>query len=225
MTQQDDNFDTDDADRDTDNLASALNATPEAEFVYEEPQTPKRNGLIVAVGVLAICGGGLFLMHKRTGPAAASANPEVVSAQKTINTFLSGGGKNREAMETMLRDTEKVVQMFLVYPSVNQVPLDELKTNPFRHESNDVRKPDGTTDQGEEQSRKQREQQRAKVLAAVQTLQLGSIMHSDTRRACMINNTLYLEGQTVEGFLIERITPASVIVRQDTYRFELRMQQ
>jgi hypothetical protein len=41
----------------------------------------------------------------------------------------------------------------------------------------------------------------------------------------MINNTLYLEGQTVEGFLIERITPASVIVRQETYRFELRMQQ
>lgn len=224
MSQQDDTFDTDTATDDADNLASALNTTPETEFVYEEPQSQKRSGLIVAVGVLAICGGGLFLMHKRTGPATATANPEVVSAQKTINTFLSGSGKNREAMETMLRDTEKVVQMFLVYPSVNQVPLEELKTNPFRHESS-AAKPSNATDQSEEQARKQREQQRAKVLAEVQKLQLGSIMHSDTRRACMINNTLYLEGQTVEGFLIERITPASVIVRQETYRFELRMQQ
>ena len=38
-------------------------------------------------------------------------------------------------MEQMLRNTEKVVQQFPTYPSVTQVPLDELKTNPFRQTS------------------------------------------------------------------------------------------
>ena len=45
------------------------------------------------------------------------------------------------------------------------------------------------------------------------------------RRACMINNAMYREGQTVSGFVIEKIAQSGVIVRQDVYRFELKMQQ
>jgi hypothetical protein len=41
----------------------------------------------------------------------------------------------------------------------------------------------------------------------------------------MINNALYTEGQTVEGFLVEKIAPNTVIVRNGQYRFELRMQR
>jgi hypothetical protein len=50
-------------------------------------------------------------------------------------------------------------------------------------------------------------------------------MHSDARKACMINNVVYLEGQQVDGFVIRTINPASVIVQQDRYRFELKMQR
>jgi type II secretory pathway component PulC len=41
----------------------------------------------------------------------------------------------------------------------------------------------------------------------------------------MINNTLYSEGQQVESFTIEKITPDSVIVKNGSYRFELKMQR
>jgi hypothetical protein len=51
------------------------------------------------------------------------------------------------------------------------------------------------------------------------------VMHSDARKSCMINNSLYLEGQQVESFTIERISPNAVVVRNGSYRFELRMQR
>ena len=41
----------------------------------------------------------------------------------------------------------------------------------------------------------------------------------------MINNTLYLEGQQVDQFIIERIEPGRVVVKTGVYRFELKMQK
>ena len=63
------------------------------------------------------------------------------------------------------------------------------------------------------------------MLKAVQELQLQSVMHSDAMQACMIDNTLYREGQQVGGFTVEKINPNAVIVKNGAYRFELRMQQ
>jgi hypothetical protein len=50
-------------------------------------------------------------------------------------------------------------------------------------------------------------------------------MSGGARKSCMVNNTLYTEGQQVDGFTIEKIAPDSVIVRNGSYRFELRMQR
>jgi hypothetical protein len=205
-------------------LNSVLNDSQEAEFVYEEQKKPAGKGLLALLGLLAVAGGGLYLMSVRAGPSRAAANPEVESANKTISQFLSKGPDNVKAMEAMLRDTEKVVQQFLAYPSVTQVPLEELKTNPFRHEISASKTADASRQQLDAE-RRRKEEERQKVLKAVQSLQLRSIIHSGTRRACLINNTLYLEGQNVEGFVIEKINPGSVVVKQDAYRFELRLQQ
>jgi hypothetical protein len=50
-------------------------------------------------------------------------------------------------------------------------------------------------------------------------------MYSDSRKACMINDTLYREGQTIDAFTVEQVTPNSVIVKGGLYRFELKMQR
>jgi hypothetical protein len=65
---------------------------------------------------------------------------------------------------------------------------------------------------------------RGEALKAVQELQLQSIMFSDNRKACMINNSLYREGQQVGDFSIEKISPQSVVVEMNKLRFELKMQ-
>ena len=57
----------------------------------------------------------------------------------------------------------------------------------------------------------------------MQNLALQSVIVSDARSACMINRTLYTEGQQVDIFTIERITPTAVIVKANGFRFELKM--
>ena len=98
---------------------------------------------------------------------------------------------------------EKVVEQFLKYPSMTQVPLSSLKTNPFRFAA---AKAPGETE-SEAAGKRRREEERVAMLKAVQNLNLQSVMHGGTRKACMINNTLVQEGQTIEGFAVEKIKP------------------
>src|SRR5688500_1008482 len=104
-------------------LNNALSSNGETEFVGDT-EAPKKNSTMVVVGLLVAALGGGFLLYKRGGPdaAEAAAAPEDQTTQ-VVSSFLDGGGKNVEMMQKMLRDTEKVVQQFLNYPSVKQIPL------------------------------------------------------------------------------------------------------
>jgi hypothetical protein len=148
--------------------------------------------------------------------------PEAIQAHQTISTFLSGGDASVKSMEKLLRNTERVVQQFVKYPSLTQIPLADLRTNPFREHDAVVKVNEGPS--SAEMEKQQREQQRQIALKSVQELQLQSIMFSDSRRACMINNSLYREGQQIADFTIDKISPQSVIVKNGPFRFELRMQ-
>ncbi len=190
-------------------------------LVVASGKAPISRGTLVMFAVLLLGGAGLFFMHRQTGPRAAGAAvaKESAQAKQTISSFLSGGDASIRSMEKLLRNTEKVVQQFLAYPSMTQIPLKELRTNPFRqHEE----KKEGMSDAGE---KKKREEERLAILKAVQGLELQSIMCSDTRKACMVNNTLYREGQSIDNFSIEKISPAAVVVKNGPYRFELKIQR
>jgi hypothetical protein len=206
------------------NLQDALGETGETEFVSTESGSSKKPNALVILGlVLAVAGGG-YLWHARGGPASAdAASTEADKASQTVSKFLDGGTKNVAMMEKMLRDTEKVVQQFLNYPSMKQVPLADLHTNPFRMRNEKTE--DGKPSESETAAKKRREEERQAVLKAVATLNLQSVIHSGTLKSCMINNTLYTEGQQVDDFVIERIDPGAVIVKNGVYRFELRMQK
>src|SRR5260221_394992 len=82
--------------------------------------------------------------------------------------------------------------------------------------------PDGA-DAPEEVAKKKREDLRASVLKSAQGLQLQSVVIRGNQRAALISNALYHEGEAVDGFLIEKISPNSVVVRKETYRLELKM--
>jgi hypothetical protein len=187
-------------------------------FVLQDKKGTNRNSLLLGGALLVTClfAGSFYL---RGGPQEAEAAGGYSQASETVTSFLSSGDGGIGKMKQMLHDTERVVEQFLTYPTVTQVPLDELAANPFRFRASSPQSAQVTQDD----EARRREEQRLAVLQAVQKLQLQSIMHSDARRACMINNVVYLEGQQVEGFVVRTINPASVIVQQDRYRFELKM--
>lgn len=206
----------------TENLSEELSES--SDFVVAAPKKAALNRTtLIVLGILALAGGVVWTMYQRAGgpKQAAAAQAESNRAKKTINAFLDGGSSNIHNMEKMLRSTEKVVQQFLAYPSMTQVPLSDLHTNPFRMKTQ--RPLDPSADNIVE--RRRREEERVAMLKAVQSLHLQSIMYSDARKACMINDRMYREGQTVDAFAIERITATSVIVKSSVYRFELKMQR
>lgn len=202
-----------------------FNATEpsEGEFVIPQEKKPLSKGTVVMFVLMAAAGAGVWMMYLRGGPKSASAAVTDPKAQQVIKQFMTDKDKNLGLMQQMLRDTENVVKQFLNYPSVTQVPLSDLKTNPFRLTAVT---PDGEQpSRNDEREKKRREEERLAVLKAVQGLQLQSVIVSGNRKNCMINNTLFSEGEQVNEFIVERISPNSVIVKSGAYRFELRMQR
>ncbi len=199
-----------------DDLAHTLGGGGEEPYIGEETQPQNRN-LMVLLGVALVGAAVVWFMYFKKGPASAEA-ASAAQADQTISQFLSDGTRNIRQMEQMLRDTERVVEQFRSYPSMAQMPLSELRTNPFRFHDMSGQPADA------DMARRKREEERAEALKAVQALSLQSIMHSGNHKACMINNQLFQEGQQVNEFTIDRISPDSVIVRTGAYRFELKMQ-
>lgn len=190
-------------------------------FVVSGEKQPLSKGTVAMFVILAVAGCGTYFMYVRSGAqsAAAATDPK---AEAVIKQFKTERDKNAAAMKKMLTDTETVVRQFMNY-RVQQIPLSGLAANPFR--TTPVNPEDGTPRLDEEAQKRKREEERVAILKAVNGLQLQSVMHSDARKSCMINNALYTEGQTVETFLVEKIAPNTVIVRNGQYRFELRMQR
>ena len=204
-----------------DELNDALSSGGDANFVIGEEKKPMNRTTLVLLLVVALGGGGLYLMYRRAGgPKGADAAPQAVKANQTITQFLSSGDTSMKNVERLLANTRKMVETFLTYPSVNQVPLNRLATNPFRQSA--------PTKDGESSSdaeaRRRRDEDRAVIKKAADGLALQSILHG-ARKACMINNTMVTEGQQIEGFKVETINKGSVIVAQGGYKFEIQMQK
>jgi hypothetical protein len=211
-----------------DSLSGGLNfndeCNGEAPFVdtVEEKKPRVSTTTMLMVGLSALGGLGVWMMvHRISAASAAPVNVETAQAKQTINNFLGNGSTSIRSMEQMLRNTQRVVEQFLNYPSMTQVPLSDLRTNPFRLK---VAKTGGE-DPNSVAERRKREEERVAALKAVQSLQLQSVMYSDARKACMINNVMYREGQQVDNFTVDKINATSVVVRAGLYRFELKMQR
>ena len=191
----------------------------EAQFVSSEEKKPQVQ-IYVLVGMVLLAPMVIWYMYNRGGPdsAAAAIDPHApISAVQTVHTFLDSGQEGVAAMRTMLNGTEKIVKQFLAYPSMAQIPLSDLKTNPFRAH-------DPVADDPEAAAKKKKEEEKAAIAKAVGELHLQSIM-SGRRGACMINNSMYTEGQIVEGFTVEKIAQGVVTVNKGGFRFELTIQK
>jgi len=211
------NIEQDDADQTDGDLSEAL-SDGEVEFVTEEHAKKGAGGMIL-FGLVIAAASATYFMYWKTGPSSAGAmTAEAKEASTTIKQFLDDGQVSLRTMEEMRKNTEKVVERFMNYPSMTQVPLSQLKTNPFRMVA-----PIPTADATEAAARRQREIEREATVKAVQELSLTSVIVGGARSACMINRTLYTEGQQVDIFVIEHITKEAVIVQANGFRFELKM--
>jgi hypothetical protein len=132
-------------------------------------------------------------------------------------------------MRKMLQDTEKVVQQFRTQAGETQVPLTQLKANPFMRE-----KPRPKADDAAAEVARVKAELVAKATEAVSELRLQTIIHKDPKKAsCMINQRLLRKGDKIpvsDGkitFTIEEIRSDAVTVSVPGVdeKFDLRMKQ
>ena len=196
--------------------------------VPEEKQRVSRTTIAFA-GMAVLAGAGLFLMKQRAGgPATAAGNelvatsPDATAARQSIQTFLAGGAAEVNQVRDMLADTEAIRDRFGQLSRDRQVPLGELKTNPFWREdaeSVDQAIVEGETDEAyarrlateRERLRKEGEQQLA---ADAKKLDLGTVLLG-SRPTCQINGQFCRVGDTVgDDLTIADIRREGIVVKR-----------
>jgi len=176
----------------------------EADMIFApEASKPGRNAGMLMVCFVLIGVGVIYFMR-----------------DTSIKDFIRDGNQIKK-MKDMLDSTEKVVQQFNVDRTSTENDK-KLEWNPFQYHSPNE-KPNETADEKAERERIKRTAGRKAAFAAdLQGLKVQYIMVSTFAKTAMINNKLVQEGQEVEGFLIEKLTPNTVIVQRDGMRAEIK---
>ena len=191
----------------------------EANFVTDEKK-PLSTATVIMAGFLLACGAGTYFMYNRSAKAGTQPNAEATAAKTTITQFLSDDKENVNKMKDLLENTGKAVEQFKASPGKKQVPLDDLRTNPFRiAEEAGSDKPSEDVDALT--AKRRAEAARAAAMKEAQGLRLTFVMSGGKQKSCMINNAVYREGQAVGEFTIEQINPDSVVVRKDDLKFKI----
>jgi hypothetical protein len=173
----------------------------EADMIFApEASKPGRNAGMLMIAFVMIGVGVIYFMRARGGgPAPVSA--EAIRAKELIDRF---DGNQVKKMKDLLESTEKVVRQWDV--DKNARPDTELANNPFKFVSPTDHGP--TTDP----NAKDKEQAKAKAqfLEGLDNMKVQYIMVSAFAKTAMINNKLVQEGQEVDGYAIDKITPQEV---------------
>jgi hypothetical protein len=174
----------------------------EADMIFApEASKPGRNAGMLMIAFVMIGVGVIYFMRARGGPATVIASTEVQKADALIKGF---DGTQVRKMEELLKTTEKVVKQWDV--DKNATPDKELVSNPFKFVSPTDHGP--TTDP----NAKDKEQAKAKAqfLEGLDNMKVQYIMVSPFAKTAMINNKLVQEGQEVDGYVIDKISPQEV---------------
>ena len=145
----------------------------------------------------------LIFMIKQSSPQKAEAGVDESEAK------IEAAIKQVTGISTQMYDRMyQIVQEFYEFSNFQQVKVNELVKNPFAYDTFLVTP--STTGNGENDTidaaalRQQQARLRAKEL------KLLSIIKSDTRSCCMINDRIVYEDDSIDGFRVESITERAV---------------
>ena len=203
-------------------LGGVLGA-PDSTFVTGEKK-PLNTGTLVMAGFLVACAIGTYVMYTRNATANTKPSAESAAALTTIDQFLKEDQANVTQMKDLLQNTAVAVEQFRASPGKAQVPIDELRTNPFRFDGETEAAPTGDGDSDTITSRKREAEAKAATLKAAQALNLQFIV-SGRKKSCLINNARYVEGDAVGEFVIESIAADVVVIKKGETRFGLKMKK
>jgi hypothetical protein len=152
----------------------------------------------------------LWFMIKKSTPQSAAAS---VAGDAQVETLLA---KLAGVKSEMFSNLEEIAERFYRFSEVQQVLSEELVKNPFKIEAVMVSfvPPVNIKDTGYNSKTETVKQAEAEKYTG--HMQLLSIMASDERRCCMIDDQILYEGDLVKGFKVEQIGENFVKLVQET---------
>jgi hypothetical protein len=191
----------------------------EADMIFApEASKPGRNAGMLMIAFVMIGVGVIYFMRARGGPQTALARPEVQDADKLIKSFDSNQVKK---MKDLLDNTQKVVDEFNKDRNTGQDDK-KVEYNPFQYHSPNEKPGESSETKDEREKARRTALRKAKFAEDINGLRVQYIMISNFAKTAMINNKLVQEGQEVEGFTIEKLSPNTVIVQRDGMRAEIK---
>ena len=187
----------------------------EADMIFApEASKPGRNAGMLMVAFVLIGVGVIYFMRTRGGPSIATANPDVTKADQSIKDFIRDGNQIIR-MKDMLKNTEKVVEQFSK-DRTSAADDKKLDHNPWVFVPPNAKPvkagdPNGPHDKAQGQ-----------FMEGLNNLRVQYLMVSPFAKTAMINNKLVQEGQEVESYSVEKITPVEVIFSKTINGFTFR---
>ena len=189
----------------------AASSTEDYLTVSNNSQKVRQSTMAVAV-LFAIGALGLWLMVKKTTPAAANAEPSQNQVQ--LETALAQLDNMKAEIDSQM---SSVSGRFYQFNNVDQVGVEELKKNPFiRGEMGGGSGSSGTGDQRLEQI-----QQEAQIISM--SLELWSITATPKGICCMIDDKVLYQGDTYRNMTVKSITEKIVTLEYKGTDVELKM--
>jgi hypothetical protein len=178
-------------------------------------------GGLFALGIL-----GIWLLHFRTGPAQASA--AVLANESRMDTFLQTLNQIRASSKDAASDGAAVVHTFYYESRQRQVPIAQLRANPFcfvlpappppqapaLSPQAPASAPAGPDDDAAAFTQ---------AMKAAGELTLQSVLTGSAGATAMISNNLLTVGQKIAGWTVLDIQPRQVLLEWKGHRQTLTM--
>ena len=192
----------------------------EADMIFApEASKPGRNAGMLMIAFVMIGVGVIYFMRARGGGPQV-VRGDVANADRLIKGFDQTQVKK---MQDLLENTKKVVEIMNNDPTKNAPQqVIEKKTNPFFYHSPNEQPGESAESKEEKEKARQRKIRKDNFQRDLEGLRVQSVMINSFAKTAMINNKLVQEGQEVEGFTIEKLSPNTVIVQRDGLRAEIK---
>jgi hypothetical protein len=160
----------------------------------------------------------LWFMIKKSSPPTAAASPGKVGTEEAqIETAIA---QLTGVRSEMFNRMDEIVKKFYEFSDVQQVKVDELVKNPFKHEIllGDL-KEKSDTEKGSFGTRQEQLRQQTK------DMQLLSILATDTGKCCVIDDKRLYEGDSIRGFNVRQIGDSTVLLESDGVEIILKLSE
>jgi hypothetical protein len=168
----------------------------------------KTTYLLVGLFILSlVC---LWFMIKKTTPRTAAA---AASDQTQIELAIS---RLTGVSSEMFHRMDQIVRKFYEFSDVQQVRVNDLVKNPFKHETflGDLRT-----------GQRRNPNSDATTRQLAQDMQLLSIIQSDQGNCCMIDDRILYEGDSIRGFKVREIGDTAVKLQSQESEIVLKLSE